>query len=197
MASTLTPPSPPNLSTTSSYLRPLNSLSLTTTILAKHRFLNPRIKLFASKQRVFSVSASASSSPLQALIFDCDGVILESEHLHRQAYNDAFTQFNVRCPSSSPQPLSWGIEFYDELQNRIGGGKPKMRWFFHLFPFAVHIFSPVCWILLIYSFVLLVIGDFKVLQGAWVAVFHVIWDASEQWWRSSQVNWHSSGDFSA
>ncbi|KAL7230671.1 hypothetical protein ACSBR2_009029 [Camellia fascicularis] len=78
-------------------------------------------------------SASSSSSALQALIFDCDGVILESEHLHRQAYNDAFSHFNVRCPtspSSSSQPLNWDSHFYDHLQNRIGGGKPKMRWYF-------------------------------------------------------------------
>ncbi|KAI8032079.1 Haloacid dehalogenase-like hydrolase domain-containing protein [Camellia lanceoleosa] len=78
-------------------------------------------------------SASSSSSALQALIFDCDGVILESEHLHRQAYNDAFSHFNVRCPSSpssSYQPLNWDSHFYDDLQNRIGGGKPKMRWYF-------------------------------------------------------------------
>ncbi|XP_051141536.1 haloacid dehalogenase-like hydrolase domain-containing protein At4g39970 isoform X5 [Andrographis paniculata] len=78
-----------------------------------------------------SASASASSHSLQALIFDCDGVILESEHLHRQAYNDAFQHFSVRCPSSSsPLPLNWSPEFYDELQNFIGGGKPKMRWYF-------------------------------------------------------------------
>ncbi|XP_052189517.1 haloacid dehalogenase-like hydrolase domain-containing protein At4g39970 [Diospyros lotus] len=78
-----------------------------------------------------SVSASAGNA-LQALIFDCDGVILESEHLHRQAYNDAFSHFGVRCPSSSSpsQPLNWAPDFYDELQNRIGGGKPKMRWYF-------------------------------------------------------------------
>eukprot|EP00262_Sarcandra_glabra_P019245 TRINITY_DN7187_c0_g2_i1.p1 TRINITY_DN7187_c0_g2~~TRINITY_DN7187_c0_g2_i1.p1 ORF type:complete len:343 (-),score=46.79 TRINITY_DN7187_c0_g2_i1:161-1150(-) len=80
-----------------------------------------------------SSSSSWSSSPssaLQALIFDCDGVILESEHLHRTAYNDAFVHFDVRCPSWSSEPVNWGLEFYDELQNRIGGGKPKMRWFF-------------------------------------------------------------------
>ncbi|KAL2551369.1 Haloacid dehalogenase-like hydrolase domain-containing protein [Forsythia ovata] len=77
------------------------------------------------------LSVSASSRALHALIFDCDGVILESEHLHRQAYNDAFTHFNVRCPSSSSsQPLVWSPEFYDVLQNQIGGGKPKMRWYF-------------------------------------------------------------------
>uniref|UniRef100_A0A2P2MGK6 2-deoxyglucose-6-phosphate phosphatase n=2 Tax=Rhizophora mucronata TaxID=61149 RepID=A0A2P2MGK6_RHIMU len=79
-----------------------------------------------------AASSSSSSSPssggsLEALIFDCDGVILESEHLHRQAYNDAFAHFNVRC---SPQPLNWAPDFYDDLQNRIGGGKPKMRWYF-------------------------------------------------------------------
>ncbi|XP_060185363.1 haloacid dehalogenase-like hydrolase domain-containing protein At4g39970 isoform X2 [Lycium barbarum] len=80
-----------------------------------------------------SLSVSASSRALEALIFDCDGVILESEHLHRQAYNDAFTHFNVRCPSSDHDHdglLNWSLEFYDVLQNQIGGGKPKMRWYF-------------------------------------------------------------------
>ena len=133
MASTLVP-SPPKVSSTfsSSYAYQITSLNSRfhtnlTTILTKHQFRNPSIKLFSSKPRIISVSASAS---LQALIFDCDGVILESEHLHRQAYNDAFAHFNVRCSfSSSTQPLNWGLEFYDELQNRIGGGKPKMRWF--------------------------------------------------------------------
>lgn len=66
---------------------------------------------------------------LQALVFDCDGVILESEDLHRRAYNAAFTHFNVVCPGSS-QPLEWTSHFYDQLQNQIGGGKPKMRWYF-------------------------------------------------------------------
>ncbi|KAF8747760.1 hypothetical protein HU200_013168 [Digitaria exilis] len=82
---------------------------------------------------VVSASASPASPPassLDALIFDCDGVILESEHLHRQAYNDAFAHFGLRCPPSSSDPLYWDEAFYDELQNRIGGGKPKMRWYF-------------------------------------------------------------------
>lgn len=78
-------------------------------------------------RRLRSLSVFASSASLEALIFDCDGVILESEHLHRQAYNDAFAHFNVRCSS---QPLNWDLEFYDQLQNLIGGGKPKMRWYF-------------------------------------------------------------------
>lgn len=138
-------------------------------------FAYPRIKLFPSnsKHRVFSVSASASSSSLQALIFDCDGVILESEHLHRQAYNDAFAHFNVRCPSSSSdQPLNWGIHFYDELQNRIGGGKPKMRWFFCFYPSNLQkfwslpvLFCSVVGVCLCYVLccALFRLGDFKVL----------------------------------
>lgn len=81
--------------------------------------------------RAKPLSVLASARALDALIFDCDGVILESEHLHRRYYNDAFSHFNVRCPSSSSsQPLNWDVEFYDGLQNRIGGGKPKMRWYF-------------------------------------------------------------------
>ncbi|KAK9713475.1 hypothetical protein RND81_06G029800 [Saponaria officinalis] len=85
----------------------------------------------AKPKRGCSVVASAA---LKALIFDCDGVILESEDLHRQAYNDAFSFFNVRCPNNGDVVvggvLNWGIEFYDVLQNQIGGGKPKMRWYF-------------------------------------------------------------------
>lgn len=69
-----------------------------------------------------------ASMGLEALVFDCDGVILESEDLHRRAYNAAFEEFQVRSPSSAPEPLVWTPEFYDELQNTIGGGKPKMRW---------------------------------------------------------------------
>lgn len=84
-------------------------------------------------RRASSLVVSASASPprsLDALIFDCDGVILESEHLHRQAYNDAFAHFGVRCPPAAEAPLDWDGAFYDDLQNRIGGGKPKMRWYF-------------------------------------------------------------------
>ncbi|KMT08762.1 hypothetical protein BVRB_6g134860 [Beta vulgaris subsp. vulgaris] len=93
------------------------------------------LPLRSKNRTTFSSSSSsvvkASANSFVALIFDCDGVILESEDLHRQAYNDAFAFFNVRCPSSSSdKALDWDIEFYDVLQNRIGGGKPKMRWYF-------------------------------------------------------------------
>jgi hypothetical protein len=57
---------------------------------------------------------------LEALVFDCDGVILESEDLHRQAYNAAFEHFNVRCPDVPDCTVDWTPEFYDELQNKVG-----------------------------------------------------------------------------
>ncbi|GAB2226081.1 hypothetical protein Drorol1_Dr00021867 [Drosera rotundifolia] len=92
-----------------------------------HRFfpLSPRrVRRRLRSRRISPIAA------LKALIFDCDGVILESEHLHRQAYNDAFEEFNVRCGQREKGPVNWYPEFYDKLQNRIGGGKPKMRWYF-------------------------------------------------------------------
>ncbi|GLJ26627.1 hypothetical protein SUGI_0517560 [Cryptomeria japonica] len=91
---------------------------------------------FLRKQQVLAVSTSSLSansndrSELEALIFDCDGVILESEYIHRNAYNAAFAFFNVCCPTSS-NLVVWDEEFYDQLQNQIGGGKPKMRWYFN------------------------------------------------------------------
>lgn len=123
---------------------PLPSMASTTATLLfpaihhrRHRLSPPIHTSLASaslqqRRRATSLSVSASSPSsssrsLEALIFDCDGVILESEHLHRQAYNDAFAHFNVVVPPSS-QPLNWSLEFYDVLQNQIGGGKPKMRW---------------------------------------------------------------------
>ena len=75
------------------------------------------------------VAVSAAPKSFDALIFDCDGVIVESEDIHRRAYNAAFEHFDVRCPGQSG-PIVWSVEFYDMLQNKVGGGKPKMRWYF-------------------------------------------------------------------
>lgn len=71
-------------------------------------------------------SALRSTSFDYALIFDCDGVIIETEELHRQAYNAAFKAANLKIDGS---PVEWSIEYYDVLQNTVGGGKNKM--FFH------------------------------------------------------------------
>lgn len=61
-----------------------------------------------------------------ALLFDCDGVILETEELHRLAYNEAFKAADLTIDG---KPVEWSVEYYDVLQNTVGGGKPKM--FFH------------------------------------------------------------------
>ena len=66
------------------------------------------------------------------------GVILLSEDLHRVAYNAAFEHFDVRC---NGELVVWSEEFYDMLQNTVGGGKPKMRWYFSADRSLLHRFS--------------------------------------------------------
>lgn len=41
-----------------------------------------------------------------ALLFDCDGVILETEELHRLAYNAAFEEFTL---SINGEPVKWSV----------------------------------------------------------------------------------------
>jgi hypothetical protein len=64
-----------------------------------------------------------------ALLFDCDGVIVETEELHRLAYNEAFKTFDLKLPNG--QPVEWTVAYYDVLQNTVGGGKPKMMHYFN------------------------------------------------------------------
>ncbi|CAN8229024.1 unnamed protein product [Cochlearia groenlandica] len=95
---------------------------------------NSKTKAYNNKVvRGSSTTKSSRRRSLEAVIFDCDGVIVESEDLHRQAYNDAFSYFNVgieECKSSKVKVVNWSNELYDKLQNKVGGGKPKMRWYF-------------------------------------------------------------------
>mmetsp|Transcript_6578 Transcript_6578/g.17660 ORF Transcript_6578/g.17660 Transcript_6578/m.17660 type:complete len:317 (+) Transcript_6578:92-1042(+) len=86
-----------------------------------------RCSLDRSVLSMTSVSNDGAAIRAQhrALIFDCDGVILESEDLHRDAYNAAFRHFEVN--------YEWTPEYYDILQNTVGGGKPKMRYHFRKF----------------------------------------------------------------
>ncbi|CAE7479860.1 unnamed protein product [Symbiodinium natans] len=77
----------------------------------------------SAKSRKLPMSAkTAGADSLQALLLDCDGVIADSEYLHREAYNEVFAEFEVDAV--------WSKEYYDVLQNKIGGGKPKMRYHF-------------------------------------------------------------------
>lgn len=73
-------------------------------------------------------SSGAVPSPVpesNALIFDCDGVIVESEELHRLSYNE--------CWAEAGLGFEWDYALYEKLQNSIGGGKEKMRWYFNTY----------------------------------------------------------------
>jgi len=72
-------------------------------------------------------AAAEGESPKWALLFDCDGVIVETEELHRLAYCGAFEAFGLEVDG---EPVVWDVKYYDKLQNTVGGGKPKMKWHF-------------------------------------------------------------------
>lgn len=63
-----------------------------------------------------------AGTPRRAILFDCDGVIVESELLMRMAYNQAFQDFETG--------VTWPVDYYEVLMNTVGGGKPKMRYHF-------------------------------------------------------------------
>lgn len=59
---------------------------------------------------------------MRALIFDCDGVLVDTERDgHRVAFNQAFEKAGY--------PISWSVKLYGELL-RIAGGKERMRHYF-------------------------------------------------------------------
>jgi len=59
---------------------------------------------------------------MQALIFDCDGVLVDTERDgHRVAFNQAFTRAGF--------DISWDVGLYGELL-KIAGGKERMRHYF-------------------------------------------------------------------
>ena len=47
----------------------------------------------------------------------CDGVIVETEELHRKAYNAAFADF--KCEING-QPLVWTVEYYVSHADGVG-----------------------------------------------------------------------------
>jgi HAD superfamily hydrolase (TIGR01509 family) len=60
---------------------------------------------------------------LQAILFDCDGVLAETERDgHRVAYNEAMTRLGV--------PGEWSPEEYGELV-QISGGKERLKYYFN------------------------------------------------------------------
>ncbi|CAM6104096.1 unnamed protein product [Calypogeia fissa] len=68
------------------------------------------------------VAGVASSLP-EALLFDCDGVLVDTERDgHRISFNNAFTEKGF--------DTVWDVELYGELL-KIGGGKERMTHYFN------------------------------------------------------------------
>eukprot|EP00262_Sarcandra_glabra_P001724 TRINITY_DN1186_c0_g1_i1.p1 TRINITY_DN1186_c0_g1~~TRINITY_DN1186_c0_g1_i1.p1 ORF type:complete len:327 (-),score=79.36 TRINITY_DN1186_c0_g1_i1:178-1158(-) len=83
-----------------------------------------RIPLGNSKGVICSVSSSSSSSSLpSALLFDCDGVLVDTEKDgHRISFNETFAERELG--------VSWDVDLYGELL-KIGGGKERMTAYFN------------------------------------------------------------------
>lgn len=60
---------------------------------------------------------------LKALIFDCDGVLVDTERDgHRVAFNQAFQEFGLS--------LHWDIALYGRLLKQVAGGKERLHQYF-------------------------------------------------------------------
>jgi len=55
---------------------------------------------------------------LNAIIFDMDGTLADTEEIHRQAFNAAFAEFHIDC--------EWSPEEYKQLLS-VSGGKERIR----------------------------------------------------------------------
>ncbi len=66
---------------------------------------------------------SGNQDHIQALIFDCDGVLVDTERDgHRVAFNEAFKKHGL--------DIKWSVGQYAELL-QVGGGKERMKSFFN------------------------------------------------------------------
>ncbi len=61
---------------------------------------------------------NATTSTLQAVIFDVDGTLADTEEFHRQGFNEAFAEFEL--------DWHWSREEYTELL-AISGGRERIR----------------------------------------------------------------------
>lgn len=70
-----------------------------------------------------SSSSSAAAPRLSALLFDCDGVLVDTEKDgHRISFNQTFEERELG--------VSWDVDLYGELL-KIGGGKERMTAYFN------------------------------------------------------------------
>ncbi|KAA8542182.1 hypothetical protein F0562_023334 [Nyssa sinensis] len=104
--------------------------TLTSSILGTRISLNSTsttkvIPMNMSKSSLSGVTCSASSPSVlpSALLFDCDGVLVDTEKDgHRISFNDTFAERELG--------VTWDVELYGELL-KIGGGKERMTAYFN------------------------------------------------------------------
>ncbi|KAJ0578392.1 putative beta-phosphoglucomutase [Helianthus annuus] len=89
------------------------------------KFSNPlsRNAIVRSRSGGFRCSAVDSSVLPSALLFDCDGVLVDTEKDgHRVSFNDTFNEKELG--------VTWDVDLYGELLE-IGGGKERMTAYFN------------------------------------------------------------------
>ncbi|KAK9278025.1 hypothetical protein L1049_027582 [Liquidambar formosana] len=114
---TIASPRPHERTLSSSLLRTKTSIHKTT-MTTRTRHLSMRDRC------VVTCSATSSSSVLpSALLFDCDGVLVDTEKDgHRVSFNDTFAEREL--------DVTWDVDLYGELL-KIGGGKERMTAYFN------------------------------------------------------------------
>ncbi|KZV30291.1 haloacid dehalogenase-like hydrolase domain-containing protein-like [Dorcoceras hygrometricum] len=92
-----------------------------------------RLTALIFKKRTFSedvgfggvkcVTSNAPSALPKALLFDCDGVLVDTEKDgHRISFNETFAEYQLG--------VTWDVDLYGELL-KIGGGKERMTAYFN------------------------------------------------------------------
>ena len=77
-----------------------------------------RIQRLSTKSQTNLSSSTSNTNTLEAILFDCDGVLADTERDgHRPAFNRAFQNNNI--------DEEWGVDRYGKLLE-VGGGKERM-----------------------------------------------------------------------
>lgn len=80
-------------------------------------------RIFKNNGSKLACFAAEASAVPQALLFDCDGVLVDTEKDgHRISFNDTFAEKELG--------VTWDVDLYGELL-KIGGGKERMTAYFN------------------------------------------------------------------
>ncbi|CAK9330273.1 unnamed protein product [Citrullus colocynthis] len=120
-----TTPCLPNTAATVAHFKP-RTRTFSTFLLGQSLSLyrTSRIRPIGSKNASDGITCQASSSVLpSALLFDCDGVLVDTEKDgHRISFNETFDEKELG--------VTWDVDLYGELL-KIGGGKERMTAYFN------------------------------------------------------------------